>query len=249
MSNTKKEIKKIVLAYSGGLDTSVIIPWLKENYPGAEVIAACADVGQPDDFEAIEKKAYASGASKVYVMDIKKEFMEEYVWPTVKAGAVYEGKYLLGTSFARPLISKKLVEVAKKEGAEAIAHGATGKGNDQVRFELTVKALAPEMTLIAPWRMWDLKSREDELAYAEAHNVPIDYKSEENPYPYSMDWNIWHLSHEGMTSKIRPMPRKTWFTWSPRRRNRLRTLRNTLPSILKKGFPSPSMVKNTMPLP
>ena len=197
MSNTKKEIKKIVLAYSGGLDTSVIIPWLKENYPGAEVIAACADVGQPDDFEAIEKKAYASGASKVYVMDIKKEFMEEYVWPTVKAGAVYEGKYLLGTSFARPLISKKLVEVAKKEGAEAIAHGATGKGNDQVRFELTVKALAPEMTLIAPWRMWDLKSREDELAYAEAHNVPIDYKSEENPYPYSMDWNIWHLSHEG----------------------------------------------------
>ena len=197
MSNTKKEIKKIVLAYSGGLDTSVIIPWLKENYPGAEVIAACADVGQPDDFEAIEKNAYASGASKVYVMDIKKEFMEEYVWPTVKAGAVYEGKYLLGTSFARPLISKKLVEVAKKEGAEAIAHGATGKGNDQVRFELTVKALAPEMTLIAPWRMWDLKSREDELAYAEAHNVPIDYKSEENPYPYSMDWNIWHLSHEG----------------------------------------------------
>ena len=197
MSNTKKDIKKIVLAYSGGLDTSVIIPWLKENYPGAEVIAACADVGQPDDFEAIEKKAYASGASKVYVMDIKKEFMEQYVWPTVKAGAVYEGKYLLGTSFARPLISKKLVEVAKEEGADAIAHGATGKGNDQVRFELTVKALAPEMTLIAPWRMWDLKSREDELKYAEAHNVPIDYQSEENPYPYSMDWNIWHLSHEG----------------------------------------------------
>lgn len=191
------EIKKIVLAYSGGLDTSVIIPWLKENYKGAEVIAACADVGQPDDFEAIEKKAYASGASKVYVMDIKKEFMEEYVWPTVKAGAVYEGKYLLGTSFARPLISKKLVEVAEKEGADAIAHGATGKGNDQVRFELTVKALAPQMKLIAPWRMWDLKSREDELKYAEAHNVPIDYQSEENPYPYSMDWNIWHLSHEG----------------------------------------------------
>ena len=191
------EIKKIVLAYSGGLDTSVIIPWLKENYKGAEVIAACADVGQPDDFEAIEKKAYASGASKVYVMDIKKEFMEEYVWPTVKAGAVYEGKYLLGTSFARPLISKKLVEVAEKEGADAVAHGATGKGNDQVRFELTVKALAPQMKLIAPWRMWDLKSREDELKYAEAHHVPIDYQSEENPYPYSMDWNIWHLSHEG----------------------------------------------------
>lgn len=191
------EIKKIVLAYSGGLDTSVIIPWLKENYAGAEVIAACADVGQPDDFEAIEKKAYASGASKVYIMDIKKEFLEEYVWPTVKAGAVYEGKYLLGTSFARPLISKKLVEIAKQEGADAIAHGATGKGNDQVRFELTVKALAPEIKLIAPWRMWDMKSREDELVYAEKHGVPIDYKSEENPYPYSMDWNIWHLSHEG----------------------------------------------------
>lgn len=191
------EIKKIVLAYSGGLDTSVIIPWLKENYSGAEVIAACADVGQPDDFEAIEKKAYASGASKVYIMDIKKEFLEEYVWPTVKAGAVYEGKYLLGTSFARPLISKKLVEIAKQEGADAIAHGATGKGNDQVRFELTVKALAPEIKLIAPWRMWDMKSREDELVYAEKHGVPIDYKPEENPYPYSMDWNIWHLSHEG----------------------------------------------------
>lgn len=179
------------------MDTSVIIPWLKENYAGAEVIAACADVGQPDDFEAIEKKAYASGASKVYIMDIKKEFLEEYVWPTVKAGAVYEGKYLLGTSFARPLISKKLVEIAKQEGADAIAHGATGKGNDQVRFELTVKALAPEIKLIAPWRMWDMKSREDELVYAEKHGVPIDYKSEENPYPYSMDWNIWHLSHEG----------------------------------------------------
>ena len=191
------EIKKIVLSYSGGLDTSVIIPWLKENYSGAEVIAACADVGQPDDFEAIEKKAYASGASNVYIMDIKKEFLEEYVWPTVKAGAVYEGKYLLGTSFARPLISKKLVEIAKQEGADAIAHGATGKGNDQVRFELTVKALAPEIKLIAPWRMWDMKSREDELVYAEKHGVPIDYKSEENPYPYSMDWNIWHLSHEG----------------------------------------------------
>lgn len=191
------EIKKIVLAYSGGLDTSVIIPWLKENYAGAEVIAACANLGQPDDFDAIEKKAYASGASKVYIMDLQKEFLEDYVWPTVRAGAVYEGKYLLGTSFARPLISKKLVEVAKKEGADAIAHGATGKGNDQVRFELTVKALAPEIKLIAPWRMWDMKSREDELKYAEAHNVPIDYQSEENPYPYSMDWNIWHLSHEG----------------------------------------------------
>ncbi len=191
------EIKKIVLAYSGGLDTSVIIPWLKENYKGAEVIAACADVGQPDDFPAIEKKAYASGASKVYIMDIKKEFLEEYVWPVVKAGCVYEGKYLLGTSFARPLISKKLVEVARKEGADAIAHGATGKGNDQVRFELTVKALAPDIKLIAPWRMWHIKSREDALAYAAAHNVPIAHQTEGEPYPYSMDWNIWHLSHEG----------------------------------------------------
>ena len=191
------EIKKIVLAYSGGLDTSVIIPWLKENYKGAEVIAACADVGQPDDFPAIEKKAYASGASKVYIMDIKKEFLEEYVWPVVKAGCVYEGKYLLGTSFARPLISKKLVEVARKEGADAIAHGATGKGNDQVRFELTVKALAPDIKLIAPWRIWDIKSREDALTYAAAHNVPIAHQTEGEPYPYSMDWNIWHLSHEG----------------------------------------------------
>lgn len=192
-----KQIQKIVLAYSGGLDTSVIIPWLKENYKGAEVIAVCADVGQPEDFQAVEKKAYASGAAKVYVLDIKKEFLEDYVWPTVQAGAVYEGKYLLGTSFARPLISKKLVDIALQEKADAIAHGATGKGNDQVRFELTVKALAPQITLIAPWRMWNLKSREDELKYAEAHGVPIDYTSEENPYPYSMDWNIWHLSHEG----------------------------------------------------
>ena len=194
MSNTKKDIKKIVLAYSGGLDTSVIIPWLKENYPGAEVIAACADVGQPDDFEAIEKKAYASGASKVYVMDIKKEFMEQYVWPTVKAGAVYEGKYLLGTSFARPLISKKLVEVAKKEGADAIAHGATGKGNDQVRFELGIKALAPQLKVIAPWREWQIKSRDDAIDYAAAHNIPVPVTKKKD---YSMDRNIWHLSHEG----------------------------------------------------
>ena len=184
------KIKKVVLAYSGGLDTSVIIPWLKEHYDGCEVIACCADVGQGDELDAVHDKALKSGASKVYIADLKEEFLKEYVWPTLKAGAVYEDKYLLGTSFARPIIAKKLVEIAKQEGADAIAHGATGKGNDQVRFELTVKALAPEMTLIAPWRMWDLKSREDELKYAEAHNVPIDYQSEENPYPYSMDWNI-----------------------------------------------------------
>ena len=195
MSNTKKDIKKIVLAYSGGLDTSVIIPWLKENYPGAEVIAACADVGQPDDFEAIEKKAYASGASKVYVMDIKKEFMEQYVWPTVKAGAVYEGKYMLGTSFARPIIAKRIAEIALKEGADAICHGCTGKGNDQVRFELAIKAFAPEMQIIAPWRIWDIKSRDEEIDYAEAHNIPLKINRETN---YSKDKNIWHLSHEGL---------------------------------------------------
>ena len=157
------EFKKVVLAYSGGLDTSVIIPWLKENYGGCEVIACCADIGQGDDMQAIHDKALRSGASKCYILDLTQEFLEEYVWPTLKAGAVYEGKYLLGTSFARPLIAKRLVEVAKKEGAEAIAHGATGKGNDQVRFELTVKALAPNMAIVAPWREWDLLSRTQEI--------------------------------------------------------------------------------------
>ena len=180
-------------------------------------------------------------------MDIKKEFLEEYVWPTVKAGAVYEGKYLLGTSFARPLISKKLVEIAKQEGADAIAHGATGKGNDQVRFELTVKALAPEIKLIAPWRMWDMKSREDELVYAEKHGVPIDYKSEENPYPYSMDWNIWHLSHEATIWKIRPMRRRIWYTWSRRRRKKLPTFPNTLRLISNRAFLSPSTARRWAP--
>ena len=187
------EFKKVVLAYSGGLDTSVIIPWLKETYGGCEVIACCADIGQGDDMQAIHDKALRSGASKCYIMDLTKEFLEEYVWPTVKAGAIYEGKYLLGTSFARPLIAKHLVEIAKQEGAEAIAHGATGKGNDQVRFELTVKALAPNMAIVAPWREWDLLSRTQEIEYAKAHNIdsPTDNKK------YSMDKNIWHLSHEG----------------------------------------------------
>ena len=187
------EFKKVVLAYSGGLDTSVIIPWLKENYGGCEVIACCADIGQGDDMQAIHDKALRSGASKCYILDLTQEFLEEYVWPTLKAGAVYEGKYLLGTSFARPLIAKRLVEVAKKEGAEAIAHGATGKGNDQVRFELTVKALAPNMAIVAPWREWDLLSRTQEIEYAKADNtdIPTDNKK------YSMDKNIWHLSHEG----------------------------------------------------
>ena len=187
------EFKKVVLAYSGGLDTSVIIPWLKENYGGCEVIACCADIGQGDDMQAIHDKALRSGASKCYILDLTQEFLEEYVWPTLKAGAVYEGKYLLGTSFARPLIAKHLVEVAKQEGAEAIAHGATGKGNDQVRFELTVKALAPNMAIVAPWREWDLLSRTQEIEYAKAHNIDIPTDNKK----YSMDKNIWHLSHEG----------------------------------------------------
>jgi len=187
-------IKKIVLAYSGGLDTSVIIPWLKENYPGAEVIAYCADVGQGDELNIVEEKALKSGASKVYIDDLKESFITDYVWPVVKAGAVYEGKYLLGTSFARPIIAKGMVAVAEKEGADAIAHGATGKGNDQVRFELTVKALAPHLSIIAPWRLWDIRSREDAIDYAEKHNIPVPVTKAR---PYSMDRNIWHLSHEG----------------------------------------------------
>ena len=187
------EFKKVVLAYSGGLDTSVIIPWLKENYGGCEVIACCADIGQGDDMQAIHDKALRSGASKCYILDLTQEFLEDYVWPTLKAGAVYEGKYLLGTSFARPLIAKHLVDVAKKEGADAIAHGATGKGNDQVRFELTVKALAPNMAIIAPWREWDLLSRTQEIEYAKAHNIEIPTDNKK----YSIDKNIWHLSHEG----------------------------------------------------
>ena len=188
-----KQIKKVVLAYSGGLDTSVIIPWLKEHYDNCEVIAACADVGQGEELEPVHDKALASGASKVYIVDLTQEFLEEYVWPTLKAGAVYEGKYLLGTSFARPVIAKALVDIAKREGADAIAHGATGKGNDQVRFELTVKALAPNLQIIAPWREWDLDSRTAEIAYAKKHGIPVAMENK----TYSMDRNIWHLSHEG----------------------------------------------------
>ena len=188
-----KQIKKVVLAYSGGLDTSVIIPWLKEHYDGCEVIAVCADVGQGDELSVVHDKALASGASKVFIVDLTKEFLEEYVWPTLKAGAVYEGKYLLGTSFARPVIAKALVDIAKREGADAIAHGATGKGNDQVRFELTVKALAPNLQIIAPWREWDLDSRTAEIAYAKKHGIPVATENK----TYSMDRNIWHLSHEG----------------------------------------------------
>ncbi len=190
-----KKIKKIVLAYSGGLDTSIIIPWLKEHYEGCEVIAVSGDVGQGAELDGLEEKAIKTGASKLYVLDLKKEFVEDYIFPTMQAGAVYEDKYLLGTSFARPVIAKGLVEIAKKEGADAICHGCTGKGNDQVRFELTIKAFAPEMTIIAPWRIWDIKSRDEEIDYAEAHKIPLKINRETN---YSKDKNLWHLSHEGL---------------------------------------------------
>ena len=190
-----KQIKKVVLAYSGGLDTSIIIPWLKENYDGCEVIAVSGDVGQGTELDGLEEKAKKTGASKLYVLDLKKEFVEDYIFPTMQAGAVYEDKYLLGTSFARPVIAKAIVDIAKKEGADAICHGCTGKGNDQVRFELTIKAFAPEMTIIAPWRIWNIKSREEEIEYAEAHNIPLKISRETN---YSKDKNLWHLSHEGL---------------------------------------------------
>ena len=190
----KEDIKKVVLAYSGGLDTSVIIPWLKENYNNCEVIAVTADLGQGDELDPVHDKALKSGASKCYILDLKEEFIADYVWPVVKAGAVYEKKYLLGTSFARPLIAKRLVEIAETEGADAVAHGATGKGNDQVRFELSVKALAPQLAIIAPWREWSIRSREDAIDFAEAHNIPIPVTKE---HDYSMDRNMWHLSHEG----------------------------------------------------
>ena len=191
----EKKIKKVVLAYSGGLDTSIIIPWLKENYDNCEVIAVSGDVGQGTELEGLEEKAIKTGASKLYVLDLKKEFVEDYIFPTMQAGAVYEDKYLLGTSFARPVIAKAIVDIAKKEGADAICHGCTGKGNDQVRFELTIKAFAPEMTIIAPWRIWNIKSREEEIEYAEAHNIPLKINRETN---YSKDKNLWHLSHEGL---------------------------------------------------
>ncbi len=190
-----KEIKKVVLAYSGGLDTSIIIPWLKENYNNCEVIAVSGDVGQGTELDGLEEKAIATGASKLYIENLQDEFVNEYIFPTLKAGAVYEKDYLLGTSFARPVIAKRIVEIAKAEGADAICHGCTGKGNDQVRFELAIKAFAPEMQIIAPWRIWDIKSREEEIEYAEAHNIPLKINRETN---YSKDKNLWHLSHEGL---------------------------------------------------
>ena len=168
-----KEIKKVVLAYSGGLDTSIIIPWLKENYNNCEVVAVSGDVGQGTELDGLEEKAIKTGASKLYIENLQDEFVSDYIFPTLKAGAVYEKDYLLGTSFARPIIAKRIVEIAKAEGADAICHGCTGKGNDQVRFELAIKAFAPEMEIIAPWRIWDLKSREEEIEYAEAHNIPL----------------------------------------------------------------------------
>lgn len=191
----EKKIKKVVLAYSGGLDTSIIIPWLKENYDNCEVVAVSGDVGQTTELDGLEEKALKTGASKLYIEDLKKEFIEDYIYPTMMAGAVYENKYLLGTSFARPIIAKRIVEIAKKEGADAICHGCTGKGNDQVRFELSIKAFAPDMKIIAPWRIWDIKSRDEEIDYAEAHNIPLKINRETN---YSKDKNLWHLSHEGL---------------------------------------------------
>lgn len=189
------EIKKIVLAYSGGLDTSIIIPWLKEQYPGSEVIGICTNVGQDEDWDGMEAKALASGASKLIIRDVREEFVRDYLFPMLRAGAVYEGKYLLGTSIARPLQAKHQVEVALEEGADALAHGCTGKGNDQVRFELTYKALAPQLEVIAPWRVWEIRSREQAIAYARKNNIPLGNVSEKNIY--SRDWNIWHMSHEG----------------------------------------------------
>ncbi len=190
-----KEIKKVVLAYSGGLDTSIIIPWLKENYNNCEVIAVSGDVGQGTELDGLEEKALKTGASKLYIEDLTEEFIQDYVFPTVQAGAVYENQYLLGTSFARPIIAKRIAEIAIKEGADAICHGCTGKGNDQVRFELAIKAFAPDMEIIAPWRIWDIKSRDEEIDYAEAHNIPLKINRETN---YSKDKNLWHLSHEGL---------------------------------------------------
>ena len=190
----KKNIKKIVLAYSGGLDTSIIIPWLKENYNDPEIIAVSGDVGQNDELDGLEEKAIKTGASKLYIADLTDEMVDEVIIPSMKMGASYE-QYLLGTAFARPIIARKLVEIAKAEGADAICHGCTGKGNDQVRFELAIKRFAPEMTIIAPWREWDIKGRDEEIDYAEAHNVPLKISRETN---YSKDKNLWHLSHEGL---------------------------------------------------
>ena len=188
------EVKKVVLAYSGGLDTSIIIPWLKEHYNNCEVIAVCGNVGQKGELEGLEERAKASGASKLYIEDLTDEFVEDYVIPTMQAGADYEG-YLLGTSFARPILAKRVVEIARAEGADAVCHGSTGKGNDQVRFELAIMHFAPDLKIITPWREWDIQSRDEEIDYAEAHHIPLKISRETN---YSKDKNLWHLSHEGL---------------------------------------------------
>ena len=195
MSQSQPSIKKICLAYSGGLDTSIIIPWLKEHYPGSEVIGICTNVGQDEDWDNMEEKALKSGASKLIIRDVREEFARDYLFPMLRSGAIYEGKYLLGTSIARPLQAKHQVDVALQEGADAVAHGCTGKGNDQVRFELTYKALAPQLNVIAPWRLWDIRSREDAIEYAQKNGISIGNISKKNIY--SRDWNIWHMSHEG----------------------------------------------------
>ncbi len=204
----KPPVRRVVLAYSGGLDTSIIIPWLRENY-GCEVIAMVGDVGQGDDYKALRKKALASGATKVYIEDLRDEFLTGYVWKAVQAGAIYEGKYLLGTSLARPVLAKRQVEVALECGADAVAHGCTGKGNDQVRFELTYKALAPQLRVIAPWREWSIQSREDAIDYAERHHIPVPVTKKE---PYSRDQNILHLSHEGgpLETRLGEPPENAW---------------------------------------
>jgi len=191
---TKDKVQKVVLAYSGGLDTSVIVPWLKNNYNNCEVICFTADVGQQEELDGLEEKALASGAAKLIVSDLREEFLRDYVFPTMQAGAVYERDYLLGTSIARPLMAKKMVEIAEAQGAQAVAHGCTGKGNDQVRFELTVMALNPKLKVIAPWREWEIRSREDAIKYAKQHNIPLAQTEKDI---YSRDRNIMHLSHEG----------------------------------------------------
>ena len=214
-TSSSTQNKRVVLAYSGGLDTSIIIPWLRENY-GCEVIAMVGNVGQGDDYAAVRRKALASGASKVFVEDLREEFVTGYLWKAVKAGTIYEGKYLLGTSLARPVLAKAQVRVALEQGADAVAHGCTGKGNDQVRFELTYKALAPHLRVIAPWREWSIKSREDALQYAESHGIPVPVTKKDL---YSRDQNLWHLSHEGgpLETKLGEPPEDAWkLTTSPR---------------------------------
>jgi argininosuccinate synthase len=243
---SKDGIKKIVLAYSGGLDTSIIIPWLKENYPGAEVVAMCTNIGQEDDLAGLEKKALASGASKLYLLDVREEFVKDYLFPVLRAGAIYEDKYLLGTSIARPLQAKHQVEVALKERAYAMAHGCTGKGNDQVRFELTYKALAPHLKVIAPWRLWDIRSREEAIDYAKAHDVDLGKITKEKIY--SRDGNLWHLSHEGGELEDpwnRPVEDMFQLTKSPRQAPDRET---ELTIDFEKGFPVGLNGKKMAPL-